>query len=83
MTDDAPLPLVDSHCHLDFPDFDGEHSAPDMAALMKRLTALPVYARPDQLVIVDPRIAPSEGHLELWQYFGIDVPSAVAAVKAL
>lgn len=27
MTDDAPLPLVDSHCHLDFPDFDGEHSA--------------------------------------------------------
>ena len=35
------------------------------------------------LGIVDPRIAPSEGHLELWQYFGIDVPSAVAAVKAL
>lgn len=35
------------------------------------------------LGIVDPRIAPAEGHLELWQYFGIDVPSAVAAVKAL
>ena len=35
------------------------------------------------LGIVDPRIAPSEGHLELWQYFGIDVPSAVAAVKSL
>lgn len=35
------------------------------------------------LGIVDPRIAPSEGHLELWQYFGIDVPSAVAAVQSL
>ncbi len=35
------------------------------------------------LGITDPRVAPSEGHLELWQYFGIDVPSAVAAAKAL
>ena len=35
------------------------------------------------LGITDPRIAPSEGHLELWQYFGIDVPSAIAAAKAL
>jgi len=35
------------------------------------------------LGITDPRVAPSEGHLELWQYFGIDVPSAIAAVKAL
>ena len=35
------------------------------------------------LGITDPRIAPSEGHLELWQYFGIDVPAAVAAVKSL
>ncbi|KGJ05933.1 TatD DNase family protein [Paracoccus halophilus] len=26
MTEPAPLPLVDSHCHLDFPDFDGEHA---------------------------------------------------------
>ncbi len=33
--------------------------------------------------ITDPRIAPSEGHLELWQYFGIDVPTAIAAVKSL
>ncbi|WEF23075.1 TatD family hydrolase [Paracoccus sp. S3-43] len=23
----APTPIVDSHCHLDFPDFDGEHDA--------------------------------------------------------
>lgn len=35
------------------------------------------------LGITDPRIAPSEGHLELWQYFGLDVPTAIAAVKAL
>ncbi len=35
------------------------------------------------LGITDPRIAPSEGHLELWQYFGIDAPAAIAAVKSL
>ena len=35
------------------------------------------------LGITDPRIAPSEGHLELWQYFGIDVPAAIEAVKTL
>ncbi|HOU20658.1 MAG TPA: hypothetical protein PKX16_00385 [Kiritimatiellia bacterium] len=35
------------------------------------------------LGITDPRIAPSDGHLELWQYFGIDAPTAVAAVKSL
>ena len=22
-----PTPIVDSHCHLDFPDFEGEHDA--------------------------------------------------------
>ncbi|WP_265500339.1 TatD family hydrolase [Paracoccus beibuensis] len=27
MQDATPLSLVDSHCHLDFPDFDGEHDA--------------------------------------------------------
>ncbi len=27
MNEHAPLDLVDSHCHLDFPDFDGEHAA--------------------------------------------------------
>jgi len=35
------------------------------------------------LGITDPRIAPADGHLELWKYFGIDVQTAVAAVKAL
>lgn len=27
MTQAAPTPIVDSHCHLDFPDFDGERDA--------------------------------------------------------
>ena len=27
MNQAAPPPIVDSHCHLDFPDFDGEHDA--------------------------------------------------------
>jgi len=42
-------------------------------------TALPLV----HLGITDPRVAPAEGHLELWKYFGIDVPTAVAAVKSL
>ena len=35
------------------------------------------------LGITDPRVAPSEGHLELWRYFGIDTDSAITAVKSL
>ncbi len=35
------------------------------------------------LGITDPRVAPSDGHLELWRYFGIDADSAIAAVKSL
>jgi transketolase len=35
------------------------------------------------LGITDPRVAPADGHLELWKYFGIDVPTAVAAMKSL
>ncbi len=44
------------------------------------------HGRPLPLIhlgITDPRIAPSDGHLELWQYFGIDSTTAIAAVKAL
>ncbi|HPC58732.1 MAG TPA: hypothetical protein PK689_07020, partial [Kiritimatiellia bacterium] len=44
------------------------------------------HGRPLPLIhlgITDPRIAPSDGHLELWQYFGIDSAAAIAAVKAL
>ena len=35
------------------------------------------------LGITDPRIAPSDGHLELWAYFGIDAAAAIQAVRAL
>jgi len=35
------------------------------------------------LGITDPRIAPSAGHMELWNYFGIDADAALAALKAL
>ena len=35
------------------------------------------------LGIADPRIAPSDGHLELWRYFGIDAPAAVEAAQSL
>ncbi|MFT5124604.1 MAG: transketolase N-terminal domain/subunit/transketolase C-terminal domain/subunit [Verrucomicrobiales bacterium] len=33
--------------------------------------------------IVDPRIAPSEGHEETWDHFGINADALVAAVKSL
>jgi len=33
--------------------------------------------------IVDPRIAPSEGHLEVWEHFGITTSNLVMAVKSL
>jgi hypothetical protein len=33
--------------------------------------------------IVDPRIAPSEGHDEVWAHFGITRENIVAAVESL
>ena len=33
--------------------------------------------------IVDPRIAPSEGHDEVWEHFGITSDAIVSAVKSL
>ena len=33
--------------------------------------------------IVDPRIAPSEGHMEVWEHFGITAEALVDAVKTL
>ncbi len=33
--------------------------------------------------IVDPRIAPSEGHLEVWEHFGIATSNLIMAVKSL
>lgn len=35
------------------------------------------------LGITDPRVAPSEGHLELWQYFGLDAATALEALGSL
>ena len=33
--------------------------------------------------ITDPRVAPSDGHNELWQYFGITAAALVEAAKSL
>jgi len=33
--------------------------------------------------ITDPRIAPSEGHMETWEHFGITVEGLIGAVKSL
>ena len=37
----------------------------------------------EHIGIVDPRIAPSEGHDEVWEHFGITSDAIVAAVKSL
>jgi len=37
----------------------------------------------DHIGIVDPRIAPSEGHMEVWEYFGITAEAMVDAVRRL
>ena len=52
------------------------------------LVAGAAYASPTppplaHLGITDPRIAPSDGHLELWKYFSIDAPAALAALRQL
>ncbi|MFP6904848.1 MAG: thiamine pyrophosphate-dependent enzyme [Verrucomicrobiota bacterium] len=37
----------------------------------------------DHVGIVDPRVAPSEGHEETWEHFGLTADALVAAVKGL
>jgi len=37
----------------------------------------------EHIGIVDPRIAPSDGHLEVWEHFGITTEALVDAVKSL
>ena len=37
----------------------------------------------EHIGIVDPRIAPSEGHEEVWEHFGITSDAIVSAVKSL
>ncbi|HEY8239815.1 MAG TPA: hypothetical protein VIH35_00125, partial [Kiritimatiellia bacterium] len=44
-----------------------------------RAAGLPV----DHVGIVDPRIAPSEGHIETWTYFGITAEAIADAVRNL
>jgi len=39
--------------------------------------------RTEHIGIVDPRIAPSEGHDEVWEHFGITTDAIVSAVKSL
>ena len=33
--------------------------------------------------IVDPRIAPSDGHMEVWEHFGITAGALTEAVESL
>ncbi len=37
----------------------------------------------EHIGISDPRIAPSEGHMEVWEHFGITTKALVEAVKRL
>ena len=39
--------------------------------------------RTEHVGIVDPRVAPSEGHDEVWEHFGLTTDALVAAVKSL
>ena len=40
-------------------------------------------SKTEQIGIVDPRIAPSEGHDEVWEHFGITTDAIVTAVKSM
>jgi TatD DNase family protein len=69
MTEPAPPPITDSHCHLDFPDFDGE-----VAAVVTRAAAAGVHrmvticTRPEQ----EPRVrAIAEAHPGVFYAAGI------------
>ena len=37
----------------------------------------------EHIGIIDPKIAPSEGHEEVWEHFGITASAIVSAVKSL
>ena len=37
----------------------------------------------EHLGIKDPRVAPSDGHREVWEHFGLTTEALVAAVKRL
>ena len=37
----------------------------------------------DHIGIVDPRIAPSEGHLETWEHFGITTSALIDSITRI
>ena len=88
------LPLPDGFLADIFEKYDGVVTAED-GIIGTRCTGVRGFAglvlsaasdsrtKTEPVGIVDPRIAPSEGHDEVWEHFGITSDAIVAAVKSL
>jgi len=88
------LPLPDGFLADIFEKYDGVVTAED-GIIGTRCTGVRGFAglvlsaasdsgtKTEHVGIVDPRIAPSEGHDEVWEHFGITSDAIVAAVKSL
>ena len=88
------LPLPDGFLSDIFEQYDGVVTAED-GIIGTRCTGVRGFAglvlsaasdsgtKTEHVGIVDPRIAPSEGHYEVWEHFGITSDAIVAAVKSL
>ncbi|MGB1789807.1 MAG: thiamine pyrophosphate-dependent enzyme [Limisphaerales bacterium] len=88
------LPLPDGFLADIFEKYDGVVTAED-GIIGTRCTGVRGFAglvlsaasdsgtKSEHVGIVDPRIAPSEGHDEVWEHFGITSDAIVAAVKSL
>ena len=88
------LPLPDGFLSDIFEQYDGVVTAED-GIIGTRCTGVRGFAglvlsaasdsgtKTEHVGIVDPRIAPSEGHDEVWEHFGITSDAIVAAVKSL
>ena len=88
------LPLPDGFLSDIFEQYDGVVTAED-GIIGTRCTGVRGFAglvlsaasdtgtKTEHIGIVDPRIAPSEGHDEVWEHFGITSDAIVAAVKSL
>ncbi len=88
------LPLPDGFLADIFEKYDGVVTAED-GIIGTRCTGIRGFAglvlsaasdsgtKTEHIGIVDPRIAPSEGHDEVWEHFGITSDAIVAAVKSL
>ncbi len=46
-------------------------------------SALGGAAPAEHIGIVDPRVAPSDGHMEVWEHFGLTAAACVEAAKSL